>query len=1102
MRAHACHLGDPLEAASHDEAITRLSRECAYGHWHRMLFVRFLAEAELLYAPEYKVAVSIEEVRELAREQGVSWELLASGWAARMLPQIFRENDPVFDIELPPETRQALETLLDNIPLRVFHADDSLGWVYQFWQADHKDEINASGEKIGAQELPAVTQLFTDAYMVHFLLHNTLGAWWAGKILERRPDLRRSAGSESELRQICAVGNIEWTYLRFARDADGLWQPAAGAFPGWPNKAKDLTLLDPCMGSGHFLVFALPILAAFRKEEEGLSLRDAVCAVMKENVHGLELDPRCTQIAAFNLAFAAWRKIGYCRLPSLNLACSGQFIGITEAEWLRLAQRARTDLQSQAGTGSESPVYSRVTDASFRSGLTELYKLFEKAPTLGSLIDPHRQGEEIFQADFRSIESVFAELLREVDDVETHEMAITAQGMAKAAQLLAQQCTLVITNVPFLGRVGHDPVLRNYLQARFADAKTNLATAMLRRCIDFTQSGGTAAAVTPQGWLFQGSYGKLRQSLLATTHLNAVASLGPRAFEAISGHVVNVALIVLTNVRADLDSRFAGIDAHAGVSVSEKANDLLNGSIAQPAQVSQSENPDHRITVSEVDSGPLLQRYAVALQGTATADGKRFICRFWELPALGECWSPQATTVKRTMDFGALENILLWEKGQGALAKSPKAGVSGLGALGKPGIVVSQMGQLPVTRFLGTHFDNNCAALIPQDPDHLPAIWAFCSSPDYHQAVRRIDQKMKVTNATLAKVPFDLEHWQSVADGRYPSGLPRPCSSDPKQGIFCGHPEGSEAPLQVAVARLLGYRWPRQTGTEYMDCPALPPDGLECHGDDDGIVCLSAIKGELPAHERLLDLLAHAYGSDWSAALLTTLLSNVGYGHQGLDAWLRDGFFRQHCKLFDQTPFIWHIWDGRKDGFHALVNYHCLAAPDGVGRRTLERLTYSYLGPWIDRQRAEQEQGIEGADARLAYAEHLKNLLEQILEGEPQFDIFVRWKPLSNQPEGWEPDVNDGVRVNIRPFMKARPLGAKAKRACILRVSPNVSWNKDRGKEIERERSEYPWFWGCRPASQDFMGGEAFDGNRWNDLHYTNACKSEARARVRNASVA
>ena len=114
------------------------------------------------------MAITTEECTELARETGEDPHALAARFAQSALPQIFRTGDPVLDLALPPETRQALERLIDELPRAVFTADDSLGWVYQFWQSRKKDEINRSAVKIGADELPPVTQLFTEPYMVRF----------------------------------------------------------------------------------------------------------------------------------------------------------------------------------------------------------------------------------------------------------------------------------------------------------------------------------------------------------------------------------------------------------------------------------------------------------------------------------------------------------------------------------------------------------------------------------------------------------------------------------------------------------------------------------------------------------------------------------------------------------------------------------------------------------------------------------------------------------------------------------------------------------------------------------------------------------------------
>ncbi len=277
---------------------------------------------------------------------------------------------------------------------------------------------------------------------------------------------------------------------------------------------------------------------------------------------------------------------------------------------------------------------------------------------------------------------------------------------------------------------------------------------------------------------------------------------------------------------------------------------------------------------------------------------------------------------------------------------------------------------------------------------------------------------MSVANATLVKVPFDLEHWQRVAQEQYPNGLPEPYSNDPTQWLFTGGVAESSAPLQVAVARLLGFAWQNQVS-----------DGIV--PDMDGIVCLPAVGGEQAAAERVRAVLAQVYGQRWSPTVLEALLADVGFAGRSLEDWLYSGFFGQHCKLFLNRPFIWHIWDGLKDGFSVLVNYHKLS------QVRLEKLIYTILGSWITRQTEEVKAGTVGAEKRLIAAKALKTKLEQILIGEAKFDIFVRWKSLEAQAIGWQPDLNDGVRMNIHPFVEAG----------VLRQKFNVKWNKDRGDD-------------------------------------------------------
>jgi hypothetical protein len=478
-----------------------------------------------------------------------------------------------------------------------------------------------------------------------------------------------------------------------------------------------------------------------------------------------------------------------------------------------------------------------------------------------------------------------------------------------------------------------------------------------------------------------------------------------------------------------------------------------------------------------------------------TGDGHHFCMFFWEPGAIVPSWEYLQSTVTVTQPYGGRSQVVLWENGTGQLYKYAESVKhlntavqrwrTGQEVWGKKGVVVSCMGGLACTLFLGDRYDNNVAVISPLDQSHLPAIWAFCSSERFEHELRRIDQKVNVTAATFAKVPFDLTQWQKVAAEKYPEGLPRPNSDDPTQWLFNGHPKCSDQPLHIALARLLGYRWPRQTGSHFPDCPALAPDGLEKFAAEDGVLCLPPLNREQPAAARLRQFLIAALGSFDERSLIARA-GLKGSKSKTLEDWLRDEFFEQHTKLFLDRPFIWHLWDGRADGFHALVNYHRL------DHANLKKLTYSYLGDWIQHQAEDTKADRPGAAERLGVARALQNKLAAILEGEAPLDIFVRWKPLKEQAQGWHPNLNDGIRQNIRPFLLAGDVSKKG--AGLFRVVPLSLKDKDRGTEPNRSKKDYPWFWCEEEPGADPKGGKDFVGNRWNDVHLSLETKQKARA--------
>lgn len=1103
LRSHGRMLGDIRDPKRDTQEIDRLVEEGAYEHWHRLLFARFLAENSLLIEPEHGVPISLDDCRELARVRQKDWLGLASQFAQKMLPQIFRPGNPVLELRLPPEKWQALEKLVEDLPQQVFQADDSLGWVYQFWQAEKKDEVNASGVKIGARELPAVTQLFTEDYMVQFLLDNSLGAWWAAQRLSE--DDLKSAKSEQELRTKAVIPGVPLKYLRFAKKEDGSWTPAAGTFEAWPKDLKEFKVLDPCCGSGHFLVAAMLMLAPIRMEMERLDAQEAVCAILKENLHGLEIDKRCVELAAFALALTAWRfpnAGGHRTLPEIHLACSGLSVTAAKDEW------------SQLGLGKQN----------LRLALEWMYETFTNAPILGSLLNPNEVKATKIIEKKELTEALNRAILKE-KSTEQNEVGVVAQGLTKALSLLVDRYHWIITNVPYLGRGKQGEILSKYCEEYFPEGRNDLATVFLERCLQYCIADGEINIVLPQNWLFSTTYRKLREKLLKNEVWHIVVRLGAGAFDTISGEVVKAILISIKRKglvglpgslfgNGNAPQIIRGLDVSGCHNVEEKARSLIESDIKNIIQAKQLENPDARILFEEQADFDLLSTYVAVPQGIKTGDDNKFRVCYWEIGHQSAIWKKyQSTPYNNDKNrFSGMNYLLRWEDDGNNLARR-----QGEAAWGKKGIALSQMNELSWGFYLGDIQDSNINVVIPQKDKMLLPVVAFVASKEFANQVRQLDQKLSVTNATIGKVPFNLEYWEKVSKEKYPNGLPKPYCNDPIQWVFHGHPCGTvlwddlkksttiagfrtdDTVLQVAIARLLGYRWPAELDPFMELCNesrtlVKQVEDLLPLADKDGIICLQALCGEAAAVDRLKQLLTKAYGSEWGTGKLNELLAATGRQDGDLERWLRDDFFAGHCQVFHQRPFIWHIWDGHSQGFSALVNYHKLAGEKGEGKRTLEKLIYSYLGEWINKQKAEQKTGKEGADARLAAAEHLKGELEAIMKGEPPYDIFVRWKPLHQQAIGWAPDINDGVRLNIRPFMQAKPFQARAKNASILRVTPKIDWSKDRGNEVHREKEEYPWFWSWDESSQDFEGGKKFDGKRWNDLHYTRAFKEKKLA--------
>ena len=964
LRTHGKQLGDARDSKSTNptygkQAVQHLVQEVAYQHWHRMLFARFLADNNLLMYDG--VAVTLSECDELAPDEGAKsgWEL-AGKLAARMLPQVFKPGSPVFELTFAPEYQSELERLLKHLPDAVFKASDSLGWVYQFWQANNKERINKSEVKIGARELPAVTQLFTEPYMVSFLLDNALGAWWAARRLSKSDF--KYASSEAELRQKAAIPGVPLEYLRFVKisltpalsqrerepeslslrgresespslreresespslrgrepespllreresefpspsgrgvrgegkkasipaeilknaralrqnktnaeqllwgllrnrrfankkfrrqhplgryildfycheeqlaieldggqhnetsakyydtqrtefinqqgirvirfwnnevlqqtdsvlealwntltppplpageglsqpgirvgDEEFIWQPAARAFEQWPQQLSELKILDPCCGSGHFLVAAFLMLVPMRMTVEDLTAREAVDRVLSENLHGLELDQRCVELAAFALALTAWRypnlpspsgrgaggegPIGYRPLPELHLACSGLSVSVAKEEW------------KQLGLGKKNLTIA----------LDWLHDTFKDAPVLGSLLNPAKtQAAHLVQWD--ELSQILNDALAltpnpspkgrgehwlpvplEDGGDEQHEIGVVAQGLAKAATLLAGQYQWVITNVPYLARGKQEERLRDFCEQHYPAAKNDLATVFLDRCLQLATSpsphgkgargegalGGTVSVVLPQNWLFLTTYKKFREQLLTNDTWHLIARLGEGGFDSSAAAGAFVAMITLSRGNGSteytesteknpifsessvpsVDNKIRGVDVSEPRTAAEKAAGLLTAEIKSVQQAKQLDNPDARVALDVIESQELLSSFSDSFLGLGTGGFEQFGRCFWEFSEKLEGWNWLQSSAQNQREFDGLSLVVAWDartnraRGMDKLYRERihNQDQSGQQAWKKKGIGIALMRGLRCSIYLGSQYD-------------------------------------------------------------------------------------------------------------------------------------------------------------------------------------------------------------------------------------------------------------------------------------------------------------------------------------------------------------------------------------------------------------
>jgi type II restriction/modification system DNA methylase subunit YeeA len=446
----------------------------------------------------------------------------------KALPFLFESIDDETELLLPDlllHSDSLIRNLVKGIDEDDWQEVEIIGWLYQFYISDKKDEV--IGKVVASEDIPAATQLFTPNWIVKYLVQNTLGRQW----LATYP--------QSALRQ-----QMEY-YIEPAEQTPEVQEQLKAITPTSLNP-EELTLLDPACGSGHILVEAYDLFKAIY-QERGYRTKDIPPLILTKNLFGFEIDDRATQLAAFTLMMKA--RADAVRIfdseakPNILSFEDSQGMNAADITHALNSPILKEPMPPKEGLFEEieeekAGLFSKKSLAEkghvSHGDIASLLELFENAKTIGSLI----QVPLKLAAKLPEIEQRLNNTTKHGDL--THSPANVIKSLIHQARCLARQFDAVVANPPYMGVKGMNSVLSAFSKTYYAASKTNLFAMFMERVFAFTLPHGSHGMVTMQSWMFLSSLETLRSTMLKTSAILTMAHLGPRAFNTISGEVVQV----------------------------------------------------------------------------------------------------------------------------------------------------------------------------------------------------------------------------------------------------------------------------------------------------------------------------------------------------------------------------------------------------------------------------------------------------------------------------------------------------------------------------------------------------------------------------------
>ena len=496
------------------------------GHGHRVLSSRegglpdILAHAtELVGVLPGLKAQPVADMKLAGNQDGELYRLLLVAQCNALsaaMPFLFERIDDETELLLPDNllrTDSVITQLVGAIPEEDWADIEIIGWLYQFYISEKKDQV--IGKVVKSEDIPAATQLFTPNWIVQYLVQNSIGRLWlmanpASSLKSQWPYYIEPAEQTPEVQaQLDAL-------IKTRMDEDG----------GSLNP-ETITVLDPACGSGHILVEAYEVLKGIYLER-GYQARAIPRLILEKNLYGLDIDDRAAQLAGFALLMKA-------RADDRRLLDNPINLNV-----LSLQESAGMDADELTRSLHPLPQGEGWGEGDLRSAIGRLLDTFTHAKTFGSLI----QIPKLLEDGLAGVEDGIAKAI-ESGDVFAKAAAQDLVPLVQQVKVLARQFDAVVANPPYMGGKGMNGVLKTFAKAKFPDSKSDLFAMFIERGFGWCKPSGFNSMVTMQSWMFLSSYETMREKLLQLRTIQTMAHLGARAFSEISGEVVQTTAFVL-----------------------------------------------------------------------------------------------------------------------------------------------------------------------------------------------------------------------------------------------------------------------------------------------------------------------------------------------------------------------------------------------------------------------------------------------------------------------------------------------------------------------------------------------------------------------------